>query len=317
MKWGSETAVRELSVENWAEIRAASEYYAKQPYAVPTLIQFTEDLIKTYRDLLSRDDVPKITSELKILAEERLKNGLNAFMSDDLRLVSVEKSFIDASLDALSNFAESYTTRKKTALKRITKLLGKQENIKKALALVVGNGLKNDIITEWSKELKVKEEFLQMFVVMLASVIILAAKKSFGEIIVKVDENRTVCPFCGSNPMIGRVNKDDSGLFLICSVCGTEWRYPRIRCTSCGNTDFNSLEMLYVGGDNSPHRIHVCKKCNHYIKIVDEKTKDEPFATFPSLLDAATVYLDIIAKKRGLNRRGGLLSGKTQKNKRR
>lgn len=319
MKWGSRTAVRELNVENWEEIQAASEYYAKQPFAIPSLIRFTESRIKTYRELLSRQDVPRVTDDVRRLAKERVKNGLCAFSPEDIRLLNIKESFFTASLFSVVNLLLTHSNRRSAALKRITKFFSNQENIAKSLGIAVSNanGKRYETIAKLSKELKVKKDFLDMFLMLLSSTFVLAFKKDFGDVQVKVEDARNSCPFCGSNPMIGIIDKNDSSLFLVCSACGTEWRYPRIRCTNCGNTDFNTLEMLYIGGEESPHRIHTCKKCNHYIKLIDDKARNEPFGVFPALLDAATVYLDIIAEKRGLDRRGGSLEGGAKEQKKR
>jgi len=298
-----DSGVKEVFTDRWDEVEAAAEYYSEQPYSVPTLIRFTTEAIKTYRELLSREDLPD-TSVLKPLGKQRLKNGLCVLLPDDICSWNIPESFVNASYDSLADVIGKYGSRKKAAIKRMRKLLADPERLPAVLSFMIGNGGKRDRIAEWSAELNVKEDFLQLFLSCLISAYVLVARKDYGDVEVAVEENRTACPFCGAHPMLGRIDKDDNSLNLVCSMCRTEWRYPRLRCTSCGNTEFEELEMLYVGGEESPHRIHACRRCKHYIKLISEKQRDEPVPLFPTIVDAATVYLDIIAERKGLKGNG-------------
>jgi len=78
------------------------------------------------------------------------------------------------------------------------------------------------------------------------------------------------CPICGSDASIGVVTEDDptwgGKRFLWCSTCDTQWRYPRVQCVRCGNTNQESLHYYYDESDPG-HRIHVCDSCSGSIAI--------------------------------------------------
>ncbi|MFH1231518.1 MAG: formate dehydrogenase accessory protein FdhE, partial [Planctomycetota bacterium] len=115
----------------------------------------------------------------------------------------------------------------------------------------------------------------------------------------KIDENawlKGICPVCGTIPVMGKLAKNDGKLLLHCPLCRTNWRFPRVTCPFCDNTNQNTLGYFYTD-NNKTYRVNVCEQCKKYIKIVDERILNkEPI--FP-IENIVTNYLDNEAKKEG------------------
>ena len=67
---------------------------------------------------------------------------------------------------------------------------------------------------------------------------------------------------------------------------------------SCGNENVEKLGFFFAEGDNA-YRVDKCDVCQKYIKTADERKNPEGEAKSLALLDAATLYLDILAEKEG------------------
>lgn len=107
------------------------------------------------------------------------------------------------------------------------------------------------------------------------------------------------CPVCGSPPQVG-VLRDDPGALgrrlLVCSLCATDWAFPRLTCAHCGSVDADLLHLHEV--ESVPHvRIEECAACARYIKGVDLRKLGN---AEPIVDDLATPELDLWADGRGL-----------------
>lgn len=112
---------------------------------------------------------------------------------------------------------------------------------------------------------------------------------------------KNYCPVCGSSAHLAKLEKDAGKKILYCSLCGTEWRFMRIKCPFCCTEE--QKNMKFLAQEKSPYRIDVCKKCKRYIKTLDERKGGDEKRTFiPSVEDLATMYLDILAEKEGYTR---------------
>lgn len=103
--------------------------------------------------------------------------------------------------------------------------------------------------------------------------------------------NRGDCPFCGEYARIGFDEEDKRTLH--CLTCGHTWRFPRLKCPSCGNADHTSLGYFEADGVNGV-RVYFCRECMRYIKIVDRRVRPDHDAETE---DALTLELDDLAKK--------------------
>jgi FdhE protein len=107
---------------------------------------------------------------------------------------------------------------------------------------------------------------------------------------------RGYCPICGAIPLIAEL-REDGARFLICSLCGFEWRFARLKCPSCGNDDHETLRYFYAESTGKANRIDVCEKCKNYVKTFD--IKEMVGEIIPIIEDMGTLYLDVLAQQGG------------------
>lgn len=117
-----------------------------------------------------------------------------------------------------------------------------------------------------------------------------------GESAVPASPEARLCPYCGSEPGLSLIRGDTGYRFLVCSLCGQEWGFPRSKCPFCG-TD-SSLEIITEGAQ-APRWIESCAQCQCYLKIVDQRRRGDQTALIPLVEAIQTLYLDFIAAKEG------------------
>ena len=108
------------------------------------------------------------------------------------------------------------------------------------------------------------------------------------------------CPICGSKPIIAALRKKEGERFLLCSSCGFEWRFSRMKCPFCGNQEREGHKYFYIEKEDKGYRVDVCKKCKKYIKTIDTREMFEDVVL--PVEDIGTLHLDIIAQKEGYER---------------
>ncbi len=134
---------------------------------------------------------------------------------------------------------------------------------------------------------------LQVLLVRLASVLPEDQLRSIGN---------GVCPCCGSHPVASMIvgwKGAYATRYLHCALCGTNWNYVRIKCTSCGSTG----GIAYYSSNDIAKHIYAetCDNCKSYLKIMHQHkdTSLDPFAD-----DLATYGLDIKIREAGWSRFG-------------
>ena len=111
----------------------------------------------------------------------------------------------------------------------------------------------------------------------------------------------SACPQCGWPPLVG-VLRDESEVkgrrFLVCSLCSSEWAYPRSRCPSCGETRTEQIQLHVT--DLWPHvRIEECSTCRTYLKSIDMRVDGR---AVPVVDELASVELDLWAADEGMTK---------------
>ena len=91
--------------------------------------------------------------------------------------------------------------------------------------------------------------------------------------------------------------KEEGARFLVCSACGYEWRFNRLKCPFCEHEASAGAKYFFTEKEGKAYRIDVCEKCKRYIKTVDVKELGEDI--IPLIEDAGTLYLDVLAQKEG------------------
>jgi FdhE protein len=114
------------------------------------------------------------------------------------------------------------------------------------------------------------------------------------------------CPVCGGGPDLGFLKeRRDPSEFIIskagqlwfhCPLCGHIWRFVRLVCPSCGQTDHERLKVFTADG-REKERIHACSDCRRYVPVIDLVEREEKL--HPDLAALGVVHLDILAQEKG------------------
>ncbi len=114
------------------------------------------------------------------------------------------------------------------------------------------------------------------------------------------------CPVCGAEPFMAELAKDDGARLLACGLCGTRWRFARLKCPFCGNDKQKELGFLEVDGgaggegelvDVKGCRVDVCEVCKRYIKTLDRRKNEDEIDL--ETTEALTPGLDMAAIEKG------------------
>jgi len=109
-----------------------------------------------------------------------------------------------------------------------------------------------------------------------------------------------VCPACGGpqvSSMVVGWSGAQSARFCACSLCGTLWNYPRVRCTLCGAT--KGIAYQEIAGGPAAVKAETCESCHGYVKILHQHK--EPTLD-PVADDVATLALDLLLRDLGYRR---------------
>ena len=115
------------------------------------------------------------------------------------------------------------------------------------------------------------------------------------------DATRAVCPRCGAAP-VAAVLRDEPEIkgrrTLLCSLCLTEWTFPRTRCPACGEE--RAEKRPHHVSESWPHiRVEECGTCRTYVKAVDLR---EFGLAVPVVDELASLDLDLWASGQGLSK---------------
>jgi FdhE protein len=111
------------------------------------------------------------------------------------------------------------------------------------------------------------------------------------------------CPACGGPPVSSMVvgwSGAQNTRFCACSLCGTLWNYPRIKCTLCGGTE--RIAYQEIAGGSATVKAETCESCHRYVKILHQHANA---SLDPVADDVATLALDLLLRQSEY-RRGGV-----------
>jgi FdhE protein len=107
------------------------------------------------------------------------------------------------------------------------------------------------------------------------------------------------CPVCGDWPILGELRGRDKTRYLRCGRCGMGWKFRRLQCLWCGNTNQKELSFLF-DPDHPTWRVDVCDYCQGYIKTLI--TFDPLEAEMLLVHDLETMFMDHMAAAEGYKR---------------
>jgi FdhE protein len=111
---------------------------------------------------------------------------------------------------------------------------------------------------------------------------------------------RGSCPTCGAAPAMAQLAgpENERVRTLVCAPCGTRWPYRRVGCPFCETEAPEKLEVLEI--EEEPLlRLDVCHACRGYVKTYVGDGGERVL-----LADWSSLHLDVLARDRGLERRG-------------
>ena len=168
-------------------------------------------------------------------------------------------------------------------------------------------GTENDeYVRAISKKLEVREDILLFLAVNSVRPIFEAYANELKDRVDQEMWRKGYCPICGVMPLIAEL-REEGARFLVCSLCGFEWKFMRLRCPSCGNDDHEALRYFYTKSGGATNRIDICEKCRRYIKTFD--TREMTGEVIPIVEDVGTLYLDVLAQEAGYLKGGRLHGG--------
>jgi len=108
------------------------------------------------------------------------------------------------------------------------------------------------------------------------------------------------CPHCGHPPQVGvlRPEGDGAALALVCSLCLSEWTFPRSQCAACGERD--EKKLAYYSPEQMAYlQTQVCDTCQRYLHHVD---LSKEIGAVPDVDEVAALPLDVWALERGFQK---------------
>jgi FdhE protein len=115
------------------------------------------------------------------------------------------------------------------------------------------------------------------------------------------DWTQSFCFVCGGPPQVAVLRDLPDALghrSLMCSICATEWRFRRLTCPHCGETEADKLPV-HTAESIAHVRVDACTTCSRYIKTVDLRKNG---TAVPLVDELAAVELDIWAQEQGLTK---------------
>ncbi len=280
---------------NINEIEEGLNRLHDKEYISESSVNFFRDIIRAQYKVKDQLDEIKISSTL---SEEKIKemmiNGKPLVTWKDIPLeeAHLKKLF--------QEICEIIKKQDKNKAEEIQKLIEAESDGTLKLITLIEKLFSQDSTYFYSLtgELKVDEQLLLFLALHLARPFFEAVAEKLNDKVVDELWIKNRCPVCGSGAQIAKLEKEVGKKILNCLLCGSEWRFIRVKCPFCNNEDPKSLKFLEVEG--TPYRIDVCDQCKRYIKTLDEKKGGgDTGKVIPSLEDLATMYLDVVAEKEG------------------
>jgi FdhE protein len=235
-------------------------------------------------------------------AQHRIQDGLPAAELPPLGTIERAREFRMPPLDRIRFVPDKAMDATWERLMALAAAVAMPDNARIALdrvstadpvgkATMLGAVLSNAIPSEELAEHAFVAAALQVHFVRLAAQLDAKALVPVGE---------GACPACGGAPVssmvVGWPGAQDTR-FCVCSLCGTLWNQPRVKCTLCGST--KGITYQEIGGGPATVKAETCESCGSYLKIMHQRIDA---AIDPVADDVATLALDLLVRESGYRR---------------
>lgn len=107
---------------------------------------------------------------------------------------------------------------------------------------------------------------------------------------------RARCYICGGKADLAYISGQEGRRTLCCTLCGTSWHYPRLKCPYCETEEQQKLVRLEIDGENL-YSVDACNACRTYVKVIDWRGRVDDI--YPDVEDVLSVHMDLIAQREG------------------
>lgn len=154
-------------------------------------------------------------------------------------------------------------------------------------------------LTRLANPLQADSSLLEAMAGYVLTPIAWAYQLALGEVMNFADWRKGYCPVCGAWPILSEQRGRDKHRYLRCGRCGAGWRFNRLQCVWCDNTQQKELGFLF-DSDRPTSRADTCDYCRGYIKTII--TFDPLESDMLPVHDLATIFLDQMAAAEGYKR---------------
>ncbi len=276
------------------QIKWINRVFKKYPRLERTL-SFYKDILEVRMNIRSYlydiEAMHLCNAVIKSLEEKALMNKKPITYILDIRIPSLNN--ILNAVNSIINILNKHEFNKE--LENLSKILSEERNL---YSIFITASFRNESKTfiELSSKLGINLKLLTfIFNTLIQSFLEELARKTSKEFL---DNWLDIpCPICGREPFIAKIR--DKKKYLVCPLCGSEYRTSSLLCVNCGNRDPYTLGFL-IDKNNSALKIDVCMKCRHYVKVIDEDLLKEEIPG--GLEDILTLELDKIAELKGFKK---------------
>jgi len=260
-----------------------------------------KEVLSTYKELVGflegiEPELPSVSKD-EAVTEMKVEEGFPVFSREDLPLD------LKATSSLFPRLLEHLSSQKREDSKALGKALDRVHTDPQWIERAITAFLSRDetTFTAMAKEVNLEPMVLKFVTSMALKPSLNALRKAVSERIEKDTWHYGYCPLCGSSPDMASL--DDQGKRMLhCELCGSEWRYPRLKCPFCENSEPKELGY-FASEEEAGFRVDFCKKCKVYIKTLDMRVVESPAPL--ELENLITLHLDILAHEQGFKTPSG------------
>lgn len=260
------------------------------PRVFGTYVEFHEQLFKVHvrcmEHLLAVVPFDKL-NQIDIagrLSQQRPVLSNHDFIVDEKALEDV--------FDLTFPIIKQYSYRHKESILRLGELYDKRKISLSELVLTLLSGDASKV-RGVSEQYDIPAVLMQQVIELVGAPYVELCAEFFNKKISRFEWHEPICPICGNQPAMARVNEQNQSRWLWCRYCDTTWSFPEMTCPFCLNQDRKNLQLIFAS-DKRPVRIDACNNCNRYLKTIDEMIDPEPVNM--SVRYVATFHLDLLAQ---------------------
>ncbi len=154
-----------------------------------------------------------------------------------------------------------------------------------------------------ASEFGVEAEFLLFALHQMAKPVLENRAESILPMIENLSWHKGYCPICGSYPEMSMLREKEGQRWLLCSYCGTNWRFSRTSCPFCETQKPDQREIFFIEG-REHEAAEVCHKCRRYLTSVDLRNMAEKIVW--EVMDISLMHLDAVALSKGFQPMKGI-----------